>query len=322
MRLSNQQRFHEIKAVFIQIKWDLALDVRIVLPFPLNLSLYAKLSRCWWRESEWYSLSHLGDKVCPTMSNYSFKVFEENTLNTYRTMRWLHFSIRTQYLSKCGFITKTNIGIHLQKPSLSFQSLVWFIFPDTDSDRCPSASCISVKYLMCSRLLLMPSFAANRSEQSRRGGSCVERKKFSVRGEGMTKVKQTDMRRRRRGALNLHRFKLGFVIDKNVSRLILTSFRLKLQPFFFFNPEIVLNAFIFRPKHFQKMWKYSVWHSWQSVKSLIVLQAGTHSASAFGLKKMGRESFVSIFTLKPSAHFGLEWSSKESEVAVNGWGVK
>lgn len=93
--------------------------------------------------------------------------------------------------------------------------LLWFIFPDTDTDRSPGVSWISIEYLMCTQLLLMPNFAANRSEQSWRKELCQEKEMFRV---GRRHDESETDRSAESEEVRARSLKVGFLIDKRLLR--------------------------------------------------------------------------------------------------------
>lgn len=96
--------------------------------------------------------------------------------------------------------------------------LLWFIFPDTDTDRSPGVSWISIEYLMCTQLLLMPNFAANRSEQSWRKELCQEKEMFRV---GRRHDESETDRSAESEEVRARSLKVGFLIDKRLLRPML-----------------------------------------------------------------------------------------------------
>lgn len=113
-------------------------------------------------------------------TQYFSMTFEWTDMNL-----WRDFSVWTKYWQCAASLQKKKKKKYwcLYSKSHIFPILVWFIFPDTDSDRSPSASCISIKYLMWTQLLLMPSFAANRSEQPWKEELCREKDIFRTEGK-------------------------------------------------------------------------------------------------------------------------------------------
>lgn len=79
---------------------------------------------------------------------------------------------------------------------------------------------ISIEYSMCTQLLLMPNFAANRSEQSWRKELCQEKEMFRV---GRRHDESETDRSAESEEARARSLKVGFLIDKRLLRPTLAA---------------------------------------------------------------------------------------------------
>lgn len=182
-------------------------------------------------------------------------------------------------------------------PSKSFQSWFWFIFPDSDGR--PSASRVSIKYLMC-----VPR-ALQRTHQSRHGGE-----QLCSRGGNFQGIREKAWRKWNR------QIRDGAEEFVTVQKWVFWS---KLQLFF-----LCWNRFKCHhsdAKTFLRICERSVSLSTllTACQQLHSLQAGTYSASAFAPQWSVKASSQFSPLFKLAARFlGCRVVAQESGLAVNG----